>query len=124
MTESIASALLGIFVFHGVAFAEADGPDFWDINDVADMDVLNIREEPNWRSRKIGEIPHNGRCVKNLGCIGGLTLEEYATLSDAERERIQKERPRWCKILYQGQPGWASGHYLQEARGPCERAGF
>jgi hypothetical protein len=59
-----------------LVFADADGPDYWEVRDVSEGDVLNIRTEADWRSQKIGEIPADGRCVKNLGCVGGLiTLE-------------------------------------------------
>ena len=105
----------------GVApvLAEADGPDFFQVRDVAPDDVLNIRASNDWRSDKIGEIPYDGRCVRNLGCSGGLTLQEFTDLSTAEQERIKKERPRWCQIEYQEQTGWVAGRYLRENEGLC-----
>ena len=94
--------------------AEADGPDHWEVVGVEAGDVLNIRQEPNDKSVKIGEIPPDGTCVKNIRCIGGLTFEEFTTLSEAEKSKIKKERPRWCYIEYKGTKGWVAGRYLRE----------
>jgi len=99
------------------AFAEADGPDYWRVHGVDSGDVLNIRREADPTSEKIGEIPLEAQCIKNMKCIGGLTLNEFTTLSEAEKEKIKKERPRWCQIEYQGITGWVAGRYLRE--GSC-----
>jgi len=100
------------------AFGEADGPDYWAVTGVAADDVLNIRAEADPRSPKIGEIPPDGTCVRNLGCVGGLTFEEHTTLTEEEKQRILRERPRWCRIEYQGTEGWVAGRYLTE--GSCQ----
>jgi hypothetical protein len=99
------------------ACAEADGPDYWRVHGVDSGDVLNIRCEANPTSEKIGQIPPDGQCIKNLKCIGGLTLNEFTTLSEAQKEKIKKERPRWCQIKFQGITGWVAGRYLRE--GAC-----
>jgi len=82
--------------------------------------VLNIREKADPHSKKIGEIPPDGTCIKNLGCVGGLTFEESTTLSDEEKKKIERERPRWCKVDYRGTVGWVAGRYLAE--GACEQS--
>ena len=102
-----------------IVLAEADGPDFWAVTEVKDDDVLNVREKADPHSKKIGEIPPDGTCIKNLGCVGGLTFEEFSTLSDEEKKRIERERPRWCKIEYGTTVGWVAGRYLKE--GACDR---
>ncbi len=99
-------------------FATASGPDHWKVRNVASNDVLNIREKTTWRSNKLGEIPYNGNCIQNLGCVGGLTFEESMNLSKEEKEIIKMKRPRWCKIKYNGIEGWVSGRYLME--GECK----
>jgi hypothetical protein len=81
-------------------------------------DVLNIRVEPDWRSEKIGEIPYNGTCIQNLGCVGGLTADEFTTLTESEQKKILKTRPRWCKIKYKSTEGWVSGKYITEGQDP------
>ena len=96
----------------------ADGPDYWRVHGVESGSVLNIRKEPNWQSEKIGELPHDGQCIKSLKCVGGLTYEEFTNLSEVEKEKILKERPRWCYIEYKGVKGWVAGRYLRE--GSCD----
>ncbi len=103
----------------GALWAEADGPDYYAVRGVAQNDVLNIRAEPSPHAPKVGEIPPNGTCIRNLGCQGGLTFEEFATLSPAEKERRARENPRWCKVEYEGDTGWVAGRYLTE--GDCRR---
>ena len=108
--------LLLLLMSHN-AYAEADGPDYWRVHGIDGGDVLNIRREANENSEKIGEIPPDAQCIKNLNCAGGLTLNEFTTLSEAQKEKIKKERPRWCQIEFQGVTGWVAGRYLRE--GSC-----
>ena len=44
---------------------------------------------PDWQLRylKIGEIPPDAQCIKNLRCVGGLTLHEFTTLPEEEKQR-------------------------------------
>ena len=102
------------------ALADADGPDFYDVKGVAAGDVLNLRAKANYQSAKIGTIPPDGKCLRNLGCRGGLTFEEFSTLSEAEKRKIEHQRPRWCRIEYQGVTGWVAGRYLQESTSQCQ----
>ena len=99
--------------------SEADGPDFYDVRGVERDDVLNLREAADHRSTKIGEIPSDGTCLQNLGCSGGLTFEEFTTLSDEEKQDRARQRPRWCRIRYRDRTGWVAGHYLRESRVRC-----
>jgi uncharacterized protein YgiM (DUF1202 family) len=100
------------------AFSTADGPDYWRVHGVESNDVLNIRRKANAQSKKIGEIPPGAQCIKNLKCVGGLTFDEFTNLSQAEKDRLIKERPRWCYVGYEGTEGWVAGRYLRE--GACE----
>ena len=101
----------------------ADGPDYWEIRNIPSGDVLNIREKPDWKSQKIGEIPPGAMCIKNLGCTGGLTMQEFIELSEEAKEQMRKKRPRWCKIDYGGTIGWVSGKYLREGTCPAATSG-
>jgi uncharacterized protein YraI len=103
----------------GVAWAEADGPDFYSVTGVAANDVLNIRSEPDPHAAKVGAIPPNGTCIRNLGCKGGLTFQEFTELSPAQQAKRLQENPRWCRVEYRGITGWVAGRYLAE--GSCER---
>ncbi len=102
----------------GVVYAEADGPDYYRVHDVASNDVLNIRSHADPHARKVGEIPPGADCVRNLGCKGGLTMEEFTNLSKQEQAAAKRDHPRWCHVEYQGVKGWVSGHFLAE--GSCD----
>lgn len=103
----------------GITSADSDGPEYFEVRDVAKSDVLNIRAEPNPRAAKVGEIPPDGTCIQNLGCQGGLTFQEFTELSPAARKQRERENPRWCKVKYRGITGWVAGRYLAE--GDCDR---
>ena len=110
---------LALGVCAAAACATADGPDFFAVRDVGAGDVLNIRAEPSATSRKLGSIPPNGTCIRSLGCQGGLTFQEFTTLTPEQQKQRQRENPRWCRIEYQGVTGWVAGRYLGE--GGCPR---
>lgn len=112
----IISCFLMLFIGADL-FATASGPDHWAVRNVLQGDVLNIREKPTWKSKKVGEIPHDGICLQNLDCVGGLTMDEVRNLSRAEKQRIKKSRPKWCKVKYKEFVGWVSAKYLME--GEC-----
>ena len=115
---ALGAALLLLLTPADLVQADADGPDYYRVVGVAPDDVLNIRVEPSPHAEKIGEIPPNSDCVRNLGCQGGLTFEEYTTLTPAEQSARIAENPRWCRIEYQGATGWVAGAYLAE--GDCQ----
>jgi hypothetical protein len=112
-------AIVAVTLGSRSVLATADGPDFFQVSGVAGNDVLNIRSEADPHATKIGEIPADGTCVRNLGCQGGLTFQEFTELSPAEQKQRIKENPRWCKIEYHGISGWVAGRYLQE--GGCSK---
>ena len=112
-------AALALTLGSGAAAADSDGPDFFEVRGVARNDTLSIRAKPNPRAAKVGTIPPDGTCIRNLGCRGGLTFQEFTELSPAERKQRERENPRWCKIEYRGVTGWVAGRYLAE--GDCRR---
>ena len=103
-----------LLLYPYLLLAEADGPDYWRVRDVAKDDVLNIRTSASFRAPKIAEIPFDADCIKNMGCKGGLTYQEFTTLSESEKKQVLRQRPRWCRISYRGTVGWVAGRYLQE----------
>jgi hypothetical protein len=113
--------LWSLMVPWSMVFAEADGPDFYDVKGVGAGDVLKIRAKADYRSPQVGAVPADGTCLRNLGCVGGLTFEEYTMRSEAEKRRLERQRPRWCRIEYDGIEGWVAGRYLQESTVACER---
>ncbi|MGB5830912.1 MAG: SH3 domain-containing protein [Thiohalocapsa sp.] len=103
----------------GLAMAEADGPDYYRVVGVAEDDVLHIRKAADPQADKVGSMPPDADCVRNLGCQGGLSYREFSTLTEPERAERLKRHPRWCKIEYLGVTGWVAGRYLAE--GGCGR---
>lgn len=97
------------------AMATADGPDYYAVTGVAADDVLNMRAKPSPAAAKVGEIPHDGRGIQNLGCQGGPSFAEWQQMSPAEREAAAKKR--WCRVRYKGIEGWVAGWFLEEDGG-------
>lgn len=97
------------------AFAEADGPDFFAVTDVAADDVLNIRAGPSAGTDKIGEIPHDGHAVQNLGCQGLPSFAEWQQMSAQARRAARRDH--WCRVRYEGVEGWVAGRFLREDDG-------
>ncbi len=114
MTRFALAAVLALFP--SFALAVADGPDHFRVIRVAPDDVLNIREEPHARARIVGTIPPDGNGIRNLGCEGGLAIDDWMSASEAER--AASARRRWCRIEYRGIEGWSAGFYLGEGSEP------
>lgn len=89
--------------------AEASGPDYFQIK--TDKDV-NFYETSDLNAKIIGIIPANTTGLRNLGCTGIVTIEEWNKMH-AEQQAAAKEKV-WCKISYNGQIGWIQNIYLQE----------
>jgi hypothetical protein len=111
-------ALIILMLGPGRATAEADGPDFYRVTGVRPGDVLNLRAAPKADAAKLGTIPPGGTCLRNLGCQGGLSFQEFSTLSKTAQARRLKQNPRWCRVEYQGITGWVAGRYLAEGSCP------
>ena len=119
MKTILKQILLLLSITSGLALADADGPDYYTVKRVASNDVLNIRSKADPNANKVGEIPPEADCVKNLGCKGGLTMSEFIDLSKEEQAAILRKRPRWCQVEYRGIRGWVSARYLAE--GSCTK---
>lgn len=119
MRNAIRLLLAALTLGSGAASADADGPDFYQVRNVAADDVLNMRAKPSPHAAKVGEIPPDGVCIRNLGCRGGLTFQEFTERSPARRKQRERENPRWCQVKYRGITGWVAGRYLAE--GDCRR---
>jgi len=89
-----------ILISSSFSFATADGPDHYRVQGVASNDVLWMHPTPDYRSKRIGKIPYNARCLINFGCEG-----------------------RWCKVKYRGILGWVNGKFLGES-GNCSQASY
>ena len=122
IADSVRGIVLPVVVIAVIAAscpaqATADGPDFYRVRGVSATSALSLRAEPSLQAPRIGRIAPDATCLRNLGCQGGLTFEEFTTLSDADKKRRAEENPRWCKVEHRGTVGWVAGRYLAEA--PC-----
>ena len=120
--RTFASPTLVIFVLlllASTAHAEADGPDFYDVRGVREGHSLRLRAEPSTGAAVLARIPFDGTCLQNRGCQGGLTFEEFTTLSEAERREIERTRPRWCRVGFGELDGWVAGRFLRESSSAC-----
>ena len=111
MLAAVASSVVAAA---GAAHATADGPDHYRVRGVSPGRHLTLRAEPSTASAPLARIPSNATCLRSFGCQGGLTFEEFTTLSEEQQRRRAAENPRWCKVDYQGAVGWVAGRYLAE----------
>ncbi len=100
------------------ALAEASGPDFYRVTDVEATETLSLRIGPSPESAVIAELPHDADGLPNMGCRGGMTLQEWTEATDEER-RASRDR-RWCLVGFDRIIGWAPGRFLAEG-GPPDR---
>jgi hypothetical protein len=104
--------LLTLAVASGPANAEADGPDYWMVVGLRADSTLTIRDAPRRDAPKVGALRHDARGIENLGCVGEPTLEEWRSMSEAERATAKSQR--WCRVRYRDIDGWAAGRHLAE----------
>ncbi|WP_380055102.1 SH3 domain-containing protein [Falsihalocynthiibacter sp. SS001] len=109
----LAAIVAAIISFPAVGHAEADGPDYFMVEGVASEDVLNMRAGPSASDSIVGKIPPNATGIRNLGCEGGLSFEEWTAATDEERDAAKHDR--WCQVEYNGVTGWSAGRYLVES---------
>ena len=97
-TLKLAAGFLAVLMVWSVpqARATADGPDYYRVRDVESWDVLNMREKPDPGSAIVGTIPHDGRCVRNLG------------------QSAQYKQSTWVRVEYGSAVGWVNSRFLGE----------
>ncbi len=110
--------LLIAIVWNLTAHAEADGPDHFRVIGIPSGKALEIHAAADTQSAVLGVIPGTATCLRNLGCQGGLSFEEFSTLSKEDQALKLAANPRWCKVEYQGTTGWVEGRNLGE--GACQ----
>jgi hypothetical protein len=95
MKRIVLSIIMVLGMGSSMAWATADGPDYFAVRGVAPNDVLWMHPVPDYRSPRIGSIPPYADCVQNIGCRGG-----------------------WCEVRYGGVVGWVNARYLK--MGSCQ----
>lgn len=102
------------------ALATADGPDYYQARGIATGSSVALRAAPRSDAPQVGRIGPAAACLRNLGCQGGLSLEEFSTLPQAARQQRLAAHPRWCQVAYQGRTGWVPARYLAESATACD----
>jgi uncharacterized protein len=118
-----AAAALGaamLAALTALAFAQADGPDYFRITGLKKEDRVNVRRGPDAEAKIVGKIPKDTDGLKNLGCKGGLSQKQWAKASEARKKLAAKER--WCQVEHDGVKGWVSGRFLGEGTAPQAEA--
>jgi hypothetical protein len=110
----LAAALAGLLCC-ALAWATADGPDHYRVQGVTAAEGLPLHGKPKAKSAILGRIPADAQCLRNLGCSGGLSLEEFNALGEAEKQQRLATHPRWCNVEHQGLTGWVEARFLAEA---------
>lgn len=111
----------GLLLSLGCVVAQEDGgPDYYKVKAGTNVALLKLHAEAKAGSAVIRSIPANASCLRNLGCQGGLSQKDFASLSPAERKKKAAENPRWCQVEFEGARGWVQGDALVE--GPCAAA--
>lgn len=96
------------------AYATADGPDFWQVWNVAPDDTLNYRVGPGSKYPKLGSVPHNADQIKVVVCVPTTTRNQWFQLSEAMQAKLV-DMTAWCLIeRYSEQLGWVNRRYLTE----------
>ncbi len=115
LRRRLAYAVCLCFALHGGASATADGPDFFKVQGIPKGAYLKAYSAPGIEAGTTVSIPASMQCLRNLGCQGGLSLEEFTTLSAAQRQARARAKPRWCKIDYNGAAVWVQARFLAES---------
>lgn len=95
------------------AKADASGPDYFVVVNVAVGESLTARTMPNERAGPVGTLPAGTDGVRNLGCKGGLSYATWLKATPSERDAAADRR--WCRISWKAIEGWVPGRYLAES---------
>ena len=110
--RAIITILLGLTTLTPTVFAEAEGPDYFQNHD----QVTNLHQGPDATSTIVHSVPANQNALRNKGCLGAPSYEQWSNMEERERENVADDI--WCKTSYNGQTGWVQKKYLSEGTAP------
>ena len=100
----------------------SDTVEFWEIQKVKSWDVLNIRSEANFTSKKVAGISYKETCLINHGCGQNIDLESMMHMDEeAVKAFLSQAKEDWCYVEYKGKKGWVSKHYLTKSTSTCTK---
>jgi len=106
----LAATLLLLVSCH--SYADADGPDFWRVENIPLGSFLNLRNGPSTKFAVIGKIPYNATGLANLGCFPEFSVREWNKFSKQETKLALELR--WCRVSFGNLEGWSYAKYLME----------
>jgi len=77
-------------------------------------EVLELREEPDRKAKKIYTNIWTDGCVQNLGCIREVTQKELEAMNETKRNYMAWKYPVWCKVDANGKRGWVRKQFLAD----------
>lgn len=98
------------FLYLPTVNAMADGPDFFRSKE--GLLKIEVYERPDSRTKLIQTLDAPITGIRNLGCEGGPSFNEWSKLNNAEKEQAKKDI--WCKISYKSTNGWVQNLSLSE----------
>jgi len=90
----ILTALISVVVSN-MSFGDV----FYDVTNVQSGDTLTLRELPDFKSKKLSQIPHNQRFI----------------IATGNQKKIK--RNTWIELKYNEVVGWVNGRYLKKTQG-------
>ena len=99
----------------------ADNNTFLQVQKVKSNDVLNIRAESSYTSKKVFTIPFNETCVQSHGCGKNIDLEAMMHMQESEvKDFLAQAKEGWCYIEYKENKGWVNKNFLKPSSKPCK----
>ena len=104
-------------------WAEADGPDFYDVTGIESGDVLNVRAKAKYRAPKVGTIPPGGRRGSKARASAPGRSQPSAALEHPD-EGVTKVAVRGTRFAERAAQKWPGQRQTQVGRGPGRRAAW
>ncbi|HSR74319.1 MAG TPA: hypothetical protein VLL31_05710 [Sulfurovum sp.] len=93
---------------------EAIHPSEFTVKLIKRCEVLELREEPDRKAKKIYTNIWTDGCVQNLGCIREITQKELEDMNETRRNYMAWKYPVWCKVDANGKRGWVRKQFLAD----------
>lgn len=103
------------FLFSGLAFAEAEGPDHFQLKE---GHVAWLHKDAAINAETILKITDKNASLTNMGCKGFTPLSEWTEMTQEEKDAAKDKV--WCKVLYGDVEGWVHNKYLKEYSVPSK----
>lgn len=97
-----------------LAANEVIHPSEFTVKLIKKCEVLELREAPDRKAKKIYTNIWTDGCVRNFGCIRGITQKELDDMNETKRNYMAWKYPIWCKVDAGGKRGWVRKQFLAD----------